>query len=104
VDRNDSATAYSGTITAAGLTFTVNQPALVCTYALSSSSISLPAAHSSGQISVTTAEGCPWTANGSGSFIGFDTPYEHRGPLTIDYHVNTNYAADRVATTLIAGQ
>ncbi|CAN5427755.1 hypothetical protein BH10ACI2_BH10ACI2_20050 [soil metagenome] len=104
IDRNDNPTAYTGTISVAGTTFTVNQPALVCTYSLSTSAVSGPATGFSGQVFVSTPEGCPWNANPTGSIVSFDTSTEQRGPLTMGYRIGANYAADRVSTAYIGGQ
>ena len=54
--------ARTGTLTIGGRTFTVNQAAAACSYTLSSSGQSVPAAGGTGTVNVATGGGCSWTA------------------------------------------
>ena len=63
-----AATGRTGTLTAAGSTFTVTQAA-ACSYAISPASQSLPAAGGTGSSAVTTAAGCAWTATSNSTWI-----------------------------------
>src|SRR5206468_2438557 len=68
VQANPSTTARSGTISVAGVSFTVNQ-AGVCVYTLSPSAGSYPSAGANGSFTVNSNPGCAWTAASGASWI-----------------------------------
>jgi hypothetical protein len=58
-----------GTLTIAGLTFTVNQSNVGCSYSILPQSESFPASGGGGSIAVTTQGGCLWKAINNDSWI-----------------------------------
>ena len=94
--------ARTGTITAGGQTFTVNQSG-ICAYSLSSTSISAPAGGISGSVTVTTSNGCAWTANSNASWITVTTG-GGTGNGTVAFSAAANTGVARTGTMTIAGQ
>jgi hypothetical protein len=91
----------TGTLTVAGLTFTVTQAA-PCSYSLKPGSASFSGAGGSGTFSVTAAPGCSWTAVSSVSWI---TVQAGNGSATVSYSVAANPAkTPRTGTVNVAGQ
>ena len=62
VAANTSTSARSGTLTVAGLTYTVSQAALSCSYTVSPTSQAMPVGGGPGLTDVTAPAGCAWTA------------------------------------------
>jgi hypothetical protein len=71
VEANTSLSSRTGTLEIAGQTLTVSQPAGAqpCSYSLSSSSASVPAAGGKASFSVMAGTGCAWTAVSSDAWI-----------------------------------
>src|SRR5260221_239 len=61
IDANTSISTRSGTIVVGGLNYTVNQAALVCDYAISTTSASFSSSVGSGSVNVTSPTGCSWS-------------------------------------------
>ena len=61
VAANTATAARSGTLTVAGKTYTINQAALSCTYAISPTSGSVAVGGGTGLDGVTSPAGCAWT-------------------------------------------
>lgn len=102
VDANPGV-ARSGTITAAGLAFTVNQ-AGTCSYTLSPPSASFNSAGGSGTVSVSTAAGCAWTAVANDGFLSISGSASRTGPGDIGFQVSSNSAGgQRNGSLTIAG-
>ena len=99
----NSGTARIGTITVGGQTFTVNQSG-VCSYSLSSTSTSGPAGGISGSVTVTTGNGCAWTANSNASWITVTTGGGGTGNGTVAFSAAANTGVARTGTITIAGQ
>jgi hypothetical protein len=105
-------TARSGTITVVpgyslgpqqpNLVYTVEQPPLVCSYSVSTSSVSLPAAEHIGTINITATDGCYWSGQANSWFIS--TNSYGRGSGTLTFLIGNNNDADRVGTLTVAGQ
>ena len=66
---NATGVARMGTITIAGLTFTVNQSNVACSYSIMPGSASYPAAGGGGSVTVTTQFACRWKAISSDDWI-----------------------------------
>ena len=82
-----------GTMTIAGLIFTVNQTAGGCTFKLTPKSGKFKAAGGSGTVNVMpNFSECPWTAvkNGAFSFITITDGASGVGAGTVSYTVDTN--------------
>ncbi|MCG3190926.1 MAG: hypothetical protein DIJKHBIC_00149 [Thermoanaerobaculia bacterium] len=94
--------ARTGTITAAGQTFTVFQDG-GCSYTLSPSSATAPAVGASGStLQILTSSGCPWSASSNNSWIRGGTSGSGTGVVTFD--VAPNAGAARTGTITAAGQ
>ena len=76
VTANNFLTARTGTITAAGIAFTVTQAAGSCSFSASGpSSATVPSAGGSGSFSFTnTNSGCTWNASGGADWLTITTP------------------------------
>jgi hypothetical protein len=94
----------SGTLTAAGLTFTVNQ-ASGCTFSVDSTGQSIgPAGGSGTPVAVGTAAGCTWTAVSNASWITVTGGAAGSGNGTTTFSVAANPGAARSGTLTIATQ
>ncbi len=95
--------ARTGSITIAGLIFTINQAA-GCGYSLSSSGASFTAGGGMGSFSIiTTDASCPWTAVSNNSWITVNTA-SGTGNGSISYTVQPNTGAARTGTITVGGQ
>jgi uncharacterized delta-60 repeat protein len=95
--------ARTGTITAAGLTFTVNQ-ASGCGFSLSATSASFPASGGNGNVVISTPNGCAWTATSNVNWISITGGASGSGNGTVTYNVQANTGPARTGTLTIAGQ
>jgi hypothetical protein len=97
--------ARTGTLTIAGRTFTVTQPA-VCTYAISPTSRpSVKGGIRSETVTVTAAAGCAWTATSNVSWITVTSGATGSGNGTVVYSVEPNPGTGgRTGTLTIAGR
>jgi hypothetical protein len=97
------ARATNGTITTAySATETFRTP-VVCSYALSSTSVAAPAAGGPASVAVTTTTGCAWTAASNASFITVVGGSSGTGNGTVTLNVDANTGAERTGTVTIAG-
>jgi hypothetical protein len=93
----------SGTATVAGRTVTINQ-ASGCTYSVTPTSANVPAAGISGPITVTTGDGCAWTAVSNAPWITITSGASGTGPGTVQGTVDANATgAPRTGTLTVAG-
>jgi hypothetical protein len=76
----------------------------LCTYALSASGTSMPAAGGSASVQVTTGSHCAWTASTSAAWITITSGGGGLGSAGVGFTVATNTGAARSATIVIAGQ
>lgn len=106
VAANTATTSRTGTITAAGKTFTVTQAgAVVCTFTLRTTSASVPAAGGTGTITVTGPTACTWTAVSNAAFIHITAGGSGSGNGTASFRVDANTATvSRRGTITIAGK
>ena len=95
--------ARSATMTIAGRTFTVNQ-GLGCTFTLSSSSGTQPAAGGSGTFDVRSAAGCAWTSSSNASWLTVTAGATGDGNATVRYTAAANPGPQRTGTITAAGQ
>src|SRR5574338_159874 len=95
----------TGTITIAGITFTVTQAANSCTYSLTPTSVSAASTGiSSSGISVVTGTSCSWTATSNNAWITVTAGANGTGPGTVTYTVAANPGTTvRTGTITIAG-
>jgi uncharacterized protein (TIGR03437 family) len=106
VTANTNTSSRTGTLTIAGQTFTISQSgAATCSYAIAPTSASVPAAGTTGSVTVTAASGCTWTAASNASWITIASGSPGSGNGTVVYSVTANTSAgSRAGTVTIAGQ
>jgi len=98
----NSGAARSGTLTIGGQTFTVNQAAPACSYAISQSSQSISASSSSGNIGVTAGGACAWTAYSNANWITITSGASGTGNGSVVYSVDANGTLSARAGTIVA--
>jgi hypothetical protein len=105
VEINNSSSSRTGTLTIAGLTFTVTQQGRGCNYSLDSNSISLGADGGQSSVELTTISDCDWQASSNDSWITLDSAASGSGSSTVEFSIemNSTYSA-RTGTLTIAGQ
>jgi hypothetical protein len=99
--------ARTGTLTIAGQTFTVSQAAPApppCTYSISPTSQTVPAAGGPATVSVTTTNACTWTATSNAPWITVTSGESGTGNGSVALLVELNAGAPRTGTVTIAGQ
>jgi hypothetical protein len=100
----NSGGARSGTITAAGLTFSVNQQGFTCGFTLLPTSTSFPSQGGMGGFAVNaTDSSCTWTANANDSWITLTTS-SGTGSSPVTFTVATNLGIARSGTISVGGQ
>lgn len=99
----NAGTARTGTLTIAGLTFTVNQAA-ACSYVIQPTSASVGSVASAGNsIAVNTQAGCAWTATSDATWITVTAGGSGTGNGTVTFSVTANTGAARTGTVTVAG-
>ena len=99
---NDGA-ARTGTLTIAGSTLTVTQPAAACTIAVSPSSQSIPPTGGSGTFNVATADRCSWTAGSNADWLQITAGATGAGNGVVSVAAGANSGSARTATVTIGG-
>jgi hypothetical protein len=94
----------SGTLTIADQTFTVTQPALVCSYSIAPNTLKVEAAAGSGSITVATSSTCPWTASSNDAWIAVAAGASGTGNGTVTVSYTANTGKDRKGTLTVAGR
>lgn len=79
-------------------------PPPACTYALSPTSISVPAAGASGTTTLATGSGCTWNASSSAGWVTISSATSGTGAATVGYAAAANSGAARSANLSIGGQ
>jgi uncharacterized protein (TIGR03437 family) len=100
---NPAATARSGAISIAGLSFTVNQ-AGVCAYTLTPSGSSFPSTGGNGSFAVETASGCAWTTTSNAPWIRIASGQSGSGRGQAAFIVDANSGDTRTGSITAAGQ
>jgi hypothetical protein len=107
VDRNRDLSARTGTVTVGERTFTVNQagdtPApTVCEYSVTpiafSPCMSVPTTLTA---TITTQQGCTWTASPGASWINVTGGRSGRGPGVVSFTVSDNWAPPRNGVVMV---
>ena len=104
VGVNGTGSPRSGTVTIAGLTFTVNQSNVNCTYSLSPTNAPYPTGGGSGSVNVTAPSGCIWKAISNDSWINVTSGANGSGNGTFNYSVDANGGTARVGTITVEDQ
>jgi len=105
-DTDTNSFGRTGTMDIAGLTFTVTQASLGCSFTLDSTDASFSAAGGSGSVTVSVSgSNCAWTATSDSSFITITSGSSGGGNGAVIYTVaaNTN-SLPLTGTMTIAGQ
>jgi hypothetical protein len=100
---NPSAGPRTGTIGIGGLSFTLTQKGLVCQPSLSATGASVPATIASGNVNVSVAPGCAWTASSNAPWISVGGS-GGSGNGGVAYTVQANSGGARGGSLTIAGQ
>jgi hypothetical protein len=105
VIQSNTGPARTGTATIADKTVTVNQSS-GCTISIAPTSQLMPADSGAGSVSVTTANGCAWTAtSNNGNWLKVTAGASGSGPGTVNFTVEMNPGgAQRVGTITIGSQ
>lgn len=103
VAANTGTAARTGTLTIAGQTYTVVQPA-PCRYSISPSNTNIGENGGSGSFSVSTDVGCYWTASANWSWVNITSGRSGRGNGTVNFSVEANIGGFRDATITVGGQ
>ena len=107
VAANTGSAGRTGSITAAGQTVTITQAGTgpTCMYGIAPNSASYPASASSGNVAVTTAAGCAWTATSQAAWIAITSGASGSGNGTVQYTVAANTTSSgRTGTITVATQ
>lgn len=103
VQANNVPETRTGTITVAGLTFTVTQTGRSCTYSVSPENIQIPAPGQNGQITVNTQAGCTWYLSGNSSYIMFPNGNSGTGSKIVNFTVWANGYSPRTFIVQFVG-
>ena len=106
VAANTSTSARTGTLTVAGLTYSVNQAALSCSYTVSPTSQAMPVGGGPGLTDVTAPAGCAWTAvSNSTGWLTVTSGASGNGNGTVGFSTTANpNGTQRNGSITIAGQ
>jgi len=100
----NSGEARTGTVTIAGLAFTVDQAAAPCAFELTATGVSVPAVGGPGSVGVTANRpSCPWTAVADVAWITVTAGAAGSGSGTVAFSVAANTGDARIGTLTIAG-
>jgi hypothetical protein len=106
VAANPDSGQRTGTITIAGITFSVSQDGTSCSYSIAPTSQNVGPSASTNSVNVTAGAGCPWTATSNApSFLNIKSGASGTGNGTVSYTIAANSTpAQRTGTLTIAGQ
>ena len=106
VAANTSTAARSGTITIAGIKFTINQAGLTCSFSVTSMSLAAPAGGGSLAVTVAaTSPGCSWTASTSTAWLKVTAGVSGSGNGSVSFSVAASTAtASRSGSLTVAGK
>src|SRR5262245_4393905 len=104
VAANTSTTARTGTMTIAGVTFTVTEAGVPCSFTVSPLTTGVPATGGTANVTVTTTTGCTWTASEGATWLSITTGASGSGTGTVTVSATANPASTaRSATVTVAG-
>ena len=105
VAANTGTTSRSGTMTIAGMTYTVSQPASSCSFTISPTAQAFGASGGSGIVTVTTSANCSWTASSNAAWVTISGGATGTGSGTVAFNVAANTGTvSRSATLTIGGK
>ena len=104
IAANLNTVARIGTLTIAGLTFTVNQAAAACIYSVTPTAAHYLSSGGPGNIAVAAGAGCAWTAVSNDGWISVDSGSPGTASGTVGYTVSANATTvSRTGTIMVAG-
>lgn len=104
VAANTGTAGRSGTITAAGLTYTINQAGAACSYSVNPTSVTVGALAGNYTLQVTTTAGCAWTAISNSWTLNVTAGASGSGSGVVTYAVAPNTSSARSGTLTVAGK
>jgi hypothetical protein len=105
VSANSGTSTRTGKLTVAGLTFTVTQTGVACTYSISPTGRTHGSGAETGTISISAQAGCNWTAVSDVSWVSITSGGSGAGNGAVSYSTGANFSpAARTGTMRIAGQ
>jgi len=105
VAPNPSLQSRQGTLTIAGQPFTMTQQAGQCTYTITPLNHGHSANAETGHVTVTTTEGCPWSAHSNHAWLTVKAGLNGQGNGTVIYDMTANTSQqNRQGRLTIAGQ
>jgi hypothetical protein len=96
--------ARTGTLTIAGVTFTVSQQEAGCTYSLSGTTVAVAASGGANTVTIATASHCSWTATSNASWLTITPPANGTGGGYVQFTAAASTEPGRSGTLSIAGQ
>jgi hypothetical protein len=103
VAANTTTSSRNGTLTIGGQTLTVSQAG--CSYTISPTTESSPAAGEAATATVSTTSSCPWTATSNAPWLSITNGGSGTGNGTVNYSVAANLTTStRTGTLTIGGQ
>ena len=104
VASNTRTSQRQGTLTVAGIPFTVTQAASGCTYSVTPTEAMYGPSAATGSVRVYTNDWrCGWNAQSQVAWISFPNGSSLPGPGTIQYAVEANTGPPRMGTMIVAG-
>lgn len=104
VDANVSSIPRTGTVTIAGLTFTLMQAGEPCTFSIEPTGKLFGEAGSEASFTVTTVTECNWTTSTADDWIFITSEASGTGPRVVSYGVRDNFTGSpRQATITVGG-
>ena len=91
-----------GSIPVAGQRFSITQSE-GCTYSIAPSDFNIGSQGGAGQLAISTAPQCPWTALSNSNWVTF-AQSSGSGPATVAFNVQPTSGPSRVGTAVVAGQ
>jgi hypothetical protein len=98
------ARATNGTITTSFSAVERFRPGTGCTYALSTTTVIIPASGGTATINITTTSACNWTSISNDGFIVLTSPSSGSGNGALTFMVGPSIGSARTGTLTIAGQ
>jgi hypothetical protein len=99
----NSDAARSGSITIDGQSFSISQSGAPCTYSIFPAGQAFPITGGSGNITVNTPSGCPWSVSSLPNWVTVTSGASGSGNGTVAYQTTANSGAWRTATFAVAG-
>jgi hypothetical protein len=105
VAANSASVDRTGTVSIGSRTFTVDQDAAPCSFAISPDSQALGASGGTGAITVVTTAGCTWSASSGASWVTISNGTNRSGTGTVSFTAAANTTGSaRTATLTVAGK